>query len=296
VEISRSALNGGDGIDSLDGGLNNDLLNGGPNNDVLTGGSENDTFVPELGADRYAGGSGVDSISYRDHTPVGVRIVLDSVANDTISWTLTDGSTITETDNVLSDLENLTGTAGADNLRGGVNRNSLDGLAGDDVLSGSSGDDRLTGGPGLDHFRGEIGNDTLLARDAEPDIALICGPDVDLLISDLRDGAPPADCESVDQGAVDEGPNVRIARRPLRVRRGFARVSLRCPRRLPIPCAGTLRADSGPESRYSIPAGDAKRVPTRIRGKRRRARLTSVEDGEHGPKTTVRTLRLARSR
>jgi Ca2+-binding RTX toxin-like protein len=65
---------------------------------------------------------------------------------------------------VLSGIENLSGSAHADRLTGDAGANVLSGGGGDDVLTGGGGDDVLAGGAGNDSFvfTGEWGRDTIV--------------------------------------------------------------------------------------------------------------------------------------
>jgi Ca2+-binding RTX toxin-like protein len=325
------SIDGEGGDDSLQGGSNDDVINGGPGNDVLgnftdagndvkNGGDGNDRLIGfrDPGNDVYRGGAGTDMLDFRG-TDVGVSVSLDGVANDGPAG---------EADNAGTDIENLKGGNGDDTLIGDSDRNLIEGFAGNDTLRGGSpplksgtisflADDTLDGGIGSDVLRGEGGDDRLLARDAVDDqsaAAMSCGSGNDRLDTDLADDntrAIPADCESVDQGAIDEGRNVRIASRSLRVGpRGTVRVRLRCPASVTIGCRGTLAAGParraglralGSGTRYRIrpgrKAGVTIRLPRALRraaARRARvpARVVSLETGSHGPKMTVRRVRL----
>lgn len=331
------AIDGDAGNDILMGAFGNDVLNGGPGNDafrtnlrddgddVKNGGDGNDTIIGSLdpGNDAYNGGAGVDLLDFRPlaGTPVGVSVTLDGVANDGPAG---------QADNAGADLENLKGSNGNDTLVGNSGRNLIEGFAGDDTLRGGSpirivptigslvGDDTLDGGIGSDAMAGEGGDDLLLARDAIDDqlnVAMSCGAGSDRLDADLTDDDTRAlapSCESIDQGAINEGANVRIASRRLQVGSGGTVMArLRCPRSVRIGCRGSLAAGApgraglrglGSRTRYRIRRGRSALVGIslpaaleRAAGRRTRpvpARLVSVETGEHGDKTTVRRVGL----
>jgi RTX calcium-binding nonapeptide repeat (4 copies) len=117
-------------------------------------------------------------------------------------------------------------------------------------------------------------------------------------------------CENITVGAVNEGPNVVIsARSDMRVdSHGRAGVSLRCPAALPADCKGTLtlalvsrRAKKAPKVSYVVPAGAKRTVRGRLSRADRRtlarngtgtAVVTSVEQGDFGPKTTQQVTHL----
>jgi Ca2+-binding RTX toxin-like protein len=329
------AFDGGSGDDQMQGASGNDVMDGGPGNDlfltnhletgndVKNGGDGNDRLIGDRdpGNDVYTGGAGVDLLDFRGAAG-GVTVRLDGVANDGPAG---------QADNAATDLENLKGTSGNDTLVGDSGRNLIEGFAGNDTLRGGSpppsrtgtsisilGDDTLDGGIGSDVMQGEGGDDRLLARDAIDDqvaAAMSCGSGNDRLDTDLADDDTrllPADCESIDQGAINEGANVRIASRRLRVSSGgTVRVRLRCPRSVRIGCRGRLAAGApkraglrglARRTRYRIRRGRSKlvtiRVPAaleRAADRRRRrvpARVVSIETGVHGDKTTVRRVGL----
>src|SRR4051794_2098705 len=243
----NDTLNGGDGADRLDGGLGNDTLNGG---------AGNDRFQPREreGNDIFSGGAGDDTLIYpADSLPL--IVLLDDQQND---GSLTGFSQdLFDHDNVKSDVENVTAGAGNDFLIGSGAPNTLRGGGGNDFLRGAAGRDHLYGEDGADTLDGGVSNDTLdgglgpddfaggsegdvlMTRDGVADTTISCGSGTDVASIDLRDGAD-ADCESIDQGAVDEGPNVDISTGTLRLdRQGHTLVKLSCPRKVRR-CAGTL--------------------------------------------------------
>lgn len=333
------AIDGDAGSDSLQGADGNDVLNGGPGNDtfrattrddgndVRNGGDGNDVIDASLdpGNDVYNGGAGVDFLDFSSifsfGDPPAIAVSLDGVANDGPPG---------HADNAGTDLENIRGAGGNDTLIGNSGRNLLQGLAGNDTLRGGSptrivptigtlvGDDTLDGGIGSDVMAGEGGDDRLLARDAIDDqlnVAINCGAGNDRLDADLADDdtrALSATCESIDQGAINEGANVRIASRRLRVSSdGSVSARLRCPRSVRIGCRGRLAAGApgraglrglGRRTRYRIRRGRSAVVEIKLPGaleraanRRRRpvpARVVSIETGEHGDKTTVRRVGL----
>ena len=299
----------------------NNFLDAG--NDVKNGGDGNDRILGnrDPGNDVYSGGAGVDLLDFSD-VNAAVTVRLDGTANDGPAG---------ETDNAGADIENLKGGRGNDTLVGDSSRNLIEGLAGNDTLRGGSppssrpgagvkvvgGDDTLDGGTGSDVIDGEGGDDRLLARDAIDDqeaAAMRCGSGSDRLDTDLADDNTrplPADCEAIDQGAINEGRNVRIVSSTLRVSAaGTVRVRLRCPASVQRGCRGTLAAGPaaraglralGPRTRYRIQPGGRARVTIRLPRALRRAaarprlvpaRIASLETGSHGPKTTVRRVRL----
>ncbi len=128
------------------------------------------------------------------------------------------------------------------------------------------------------------------------------GRDDDLLTIDLRDAAP-ADCESVQQFATDDGPPGRALRQRLRVRRGATvAVKLGCPRTARVTCRGvlTLRPPGGGRAlargRYRVRQGGTASVSLTTR--RALPRSVAAETNEQGaskkgPRFSSRLLRVA---
>jgi Ca2+-binding RTX toxin-like protein len=127
---------GGGGADTLKGGVGNDRLYGEGGGDTLEGNGGSDTFDGGLGADSISGGTGTDIATYSSRT-LGVTVDIDGVADDGNSYDGPAGAR----DNVMTDVENLTGGGGTDTLTGGAANNVLDGGKGADVLSGLGGTD-----------------------------------------------------------------------------------------------------------------------------------------------------------
>ncbi len=125
----NDTLNGLDGSDTLDGGSGADTLNGGNGDDVLIGGLGNDTLD---------GGAGID---VADYSGAGVGVTVNLAAG-------TSGGG--GGDDMLTAIENVTGSAFADTLTGDNNVNILRGGGGIDVLNGGGGNDQLFAGtPGF---------------------------------------------------------------------------------------------------------------------------------------------------
>ncbi|MFT0859063.1 VWA domain-containing protein [Ancylobacter sp. G4_0304] len=118
----NDTLYGRGGDDRLYGGVGNDTLDGGPGDDVL------------------AGEAGFDTASYGSAT-AGVSVSLDIAG-----WQDTVGAGI----DLLSSIENLSGSRFDDRLTGNGNANTLTGASGNDTLIGGGGADTLVGGSGND--------------------------------------------------------------------------------------------------------------------------------------------------
>ncbi len=134
-------ITGTSGSDVINGGAGNDLLNGGDGNDVLNGGAGDDVIT---------GGFGIDTASYAGAS-AGVKV---SLANTFPQNTGGAGN------DLLSGIENLTGSQFNDTLTGEEGNNLLSGGGGNDILNGGMGDDVLSGGLGNDTLAGGDGSDT----------------------------------------------------------------------------------------------------------------------------------------
>jgi Ca2+-binding RTX toxin-like protein len=135
----------------------NVTLNGGSGNDTLIG--SRNTNSPIGSTETFIGGSGTDTADYSARTD-NLNISLDNKAND--------GAT-GEHDNVMADVENVTGGSGNDKIVGNPFNNVLKGGGGNDTLYGGAGNDTLDGGSGRDMLFGQDANDTLLAKDGRVD-------------------------------------------------------------------------------------------------------------------------------
>lgn len=131
---------GGSGNDTLQGNASNDALDGGVGDDALDGHGGNDVLVGAAGADVLTGGDGTDVADYSARL-TDVELSADGLADDGIAG---------EGDNIMADVESLTGGAGDDVLIGSAGSGALRGGGGADILDGGLGADRLEGGAGDD--------------------------------------------------------------------------------------------------------------------------------------------------
>lgn len=169
-DATANQLWGKDGNDTLEGGGGDDILNSGVGEDLLSGGEGNDTFVQDIfGYDIFAhdvaanddtinGGTGFDTVDYRDLPGSGVTIKANLTAGTVLK--LKNGL-ILGTD-TLRNVEGVTGTRHNDNLVGSARADRLDGDAGNDTLIASAGNDTLLGGAGSDWVSAGDGNDVLV--------------------------------------------------------------------------------------------------------------------------------------
>jgi Ca2+-binding RTX toxin-like protein len=129
---------GGAGTDTLSNFENllgsdyNDTLTGDGSANVLNGGAGDDTLVGDADADTLIGGLGTDTVSYAAAS-AGVTVIINGA-----------GSAGDANGDVLSGIENLTGSAFNDTLTGDGGANLIIGGAGDDILNGQGGSDTVS--------------------------------------------------------------------------------------------------------------------------------------------------------
>ncbi|WP_198402482.1 calcium-binding protein [Rhodobacter sp. CZR27] len=119
----------------------------------IIGSSFDDLLVGDLGANVFRGGTGSDTVSYRNVLRDGGGVVADLMQTGAQN-TLAAGV------DTLIGIENLVGTLNGDVLTGSAVGNLLDGDAGDDLITGGEGNDTLVGGLGNDTLRGNAGSDS----------------------------------------------------------------------------------------------------------------------------------------
>ena len=121
-------------------------------NDTIRGGSGNDFISDPGGNDNIAGGSGIDELSYGSAQYGAVTVDLRiTVAQNT------GGAGI----DIITGIENVTGSSYNDVLVGSNGANRIRGAYGNDYVSGLDGDDVLAGEYGNDNINGGSGNDTV---------------------------------------------------------------------------------------------------------------------------------------
>lgn len=173
IVASALAIQGGAGGDTIintgilrsagellmDLGKGNDLYDGtggqafgrialGDGNDTAYGGSGSDVISGGRGDDFIDGRDGIDTVDYSDSidgASAGVNVDL-RVTN----WQAVGGGFGQD---LLLNIENVTGSRLGDILNGSAGDNVLRGGLGDDILEGGAGNDILDGGDGLDTIR-----------------------------------------------------------------------------------------------------------------------------------------------
>ena len=139
----------GSGDDLVAGNAVANYLSGRDGDDRLWGSGGDDILEGGAGADRLDGDAGLDWVSYRgSDAAVTVNLGLGTVMGGHA-----EGDVLTEIENVTgSDYGDvLWGDGGANRLEGGEGNDELQGNDGNDKLYGGAGADMLNGGPGDDH-------------------------------------------------------------------------------------------------------------------------------------------------
>lgn len=138
-------LDGSSDVNTLNGGAGNDGLWGQAGDDAILGADGNDTTGGGLGNDHVNGGAGTDTAHFGKAATVTVNLATSSATG--------------EGTDVLSLMENVTGSPGADKLTGTEGLNVLQGGGGNDTILGQGGNDQLLGAAGNDSLTGGVGTD-----------------------------------------------------------------------------------------------------------------------------------------
>lgn len=168
-------LDGGAGNDTLNAAGSDDILDGGDGTDTLNGGAGNDVLRGGAGGDTLNGGDGVDAADYTA-SYAGVTLSLPSDPTRTSRGVGGDA-----TNDTISGIENILGSAFDDRLTGNLLANLLVGNGGADILRGMDGDDVLIGDAMIDADMNGVPDD--VDADGIPDgVNAVTGGD------DLLDG------------------------------------------------------------------------------------------------------------
>ena len=135
----NDTLAGDLGNNALYGGALNDILSGAVGTDSLYGGTGADTLQGGKGADLVDGGAGIDTADYTT-SAIAVKVTVNGAAN-------TGGDAVGD---VLTGIENLTGSKFNDVLTGDAFDNALSGGAGNDTIAGGAGADVINGAANTD--------------------------------------------------------------------------------------------------------------------------------------------------
>ena len=152
----NDVLSGTNGADTINGGGGQDTLAGNAGNDSLLGNDGDDNLNGGAGNDNLNGGAGIDTADYSSSsTYVTVDLQITTAQNTQGAGT-----------DVLTGIENLTGTNYNDSLRGNSDNNVLIGLLGSDLLDGRGGADTMIGGGGSDTYYVDNAGDVVEETDA----------------------------------------------------------------------------------------------------------------------------------
>ncbi len=181
-----SAINGGDGNDTITGSAAADVIIGGSGNDTLNGSRGDDEFRVGRtdGFDSFNGGDGADSVvATADGTAIGL---MGNYANTVESfssggkvgvtiqgdWT---SQSIDFSTTTLVGIDAINGGDGNDTITGSAAADVIIGGSGNDTLNGSGGNDtfRVGASDGFDAFNGGDGADTVQAADDNVAIGLM---------------------------------------------------------------------------------------------------------------------------
>ena len=145
VNLSSAGINatGGAGNDTL---TNFENIIGSNFNDTLTGDGGANTIEGSVGNDILDGAGGIDTVSY-ENAGAGISV---NISGLTVLGVGANSSSGAAGIDIMSNFENITGSAFNDILIGNGFANVIDGGAGDDVLVGGAGADNLIGGVGID--------------------------------------------------------------------------------------------------------------------------------------------------
>ncbi|MFO1034378.1 MAG: calcium-binding protein [Hyphomicrobiales bacterium] len=188
------------GIENLVGSAYNDVLTGDALANRIDAGKGDDVVFGSGGGDTILGGDGTDLVDYSNST-----------AAVTVSLVTGAGAGGFAQGDMLSGIENLTGSKYNDVLTGDDAANVLSGGAGNDMLSGGAGADTLNGGDGNDVLTGGLGADALNGGDGIDTIdysASSAAVTVDLMRAILSGGDAEGDTvsgiENITGSAFDD--------------------------------------------------------------------------------------------
>jgi len=137
--------------------IQNDTISGSVSGENVFGLAGDDVFLASGGVDTLQGDGGSDSLDYS---------LLASVSSIAVTLTGSTQTTVTVNgsgsgNDLITGIENIIGTAGADVIVGDAEENRLEGMVGNDDLRGAGGADVLIGGDGNDTLDGGDGDDSL---------------------------------------------------------------------------------------------------------------------------------------
>lgn len=140
---------GGSGNDTITGSASNNYLNGSAGDDTLMGGAGNDTLTDSIGNNTFVGGAGDDTINGTGATSSWLDYSLDGITEGAVTNLNTAINQVISTNrgnDIITGVNNITGSAYNDIFYGNSNVNTINGGAGDDAIEGYGGSDILDGG------------------------------------------------------------------------------------------------------------------------------------------------------
>jgi serralysin len=140
----------------LDLGAGNDTANGLGGSDVLLGGDGDDILRGGAGDDLLNGGAGTDTATY-----------FGSTVAISVNLTTGTGGGGEAAGDLLTGIENVSGSQANDGLAGNAVNNVLQGWNGNDALVGNGGKDTLSGGAGADRFYYVALTDSVVGANAD---------------------------------------------------------------------------------------------------------------------------------
>ena len=153
-------------IEHVTGTSGDDSFTGNSDSNILIGGAGDDVFYVK----EAAIGSEQDTIEGGSNTAIGDTVDFSQVSDNTLyvdvdlssqSLELKNASNTTVRDDIVSGIENVTGTNNDDFIIGDNSDNTLKGAGGADEIYGINGDDFIDGGTGDDFIKGGSGNDEI---------------------------------------------------------------------------------------------------------------------------------------
>jgi Ca2+-binding RTX toxin-like protein len=176
ISLASTASNdlyGGDGLDKIVGDDGTDYISGGNDADDIAANAGNDSINGGAGADKINGGDGIDNASYLG-SGSGVTVALQQWSFRTsnlftVSIVTAGARNGDAQGDVLTSIENLSGSYAADTLVGDSAVNILNGDDGNDRLAGAAGNDLLYGSNQNDRLEGGLGNDQLYGDESASD-------------------------------------------------------------------------------------------------------------------------------
>lgn len=143
--------------------------------DLMFGTAADDIFLGSIGEDEIFGYFGSDTVDYLE-SAASVNVFLNTYHGSNNSGDA-DGD-------ILSSIENISGSSHNDTISGDGIANLLNGRTGNDILFGRYGNDILVGGAGDDILEGGVGDDILMDGSGSDQLFGGSGQDVFLLTAD----------------------------------------------------------------------------------------------------------------